>query len=67
MKKLLFILLALPVIASAQTEKPKKSKKSKPTYYYDSLGIKHNRDSAMNVAIKRTMDSMKARGYVKPN
>ena len=64
MKKLLFILLALPVLASAQTKKPKKSK---PTYYYDSLGIKHNRDSAMNVAIKRTMDSMKARGYVKPN
>jgi hypothetical protein len=57
MKKLL-ILLLFPVISAAQTKKPIK-------YYYDSLGVKHNWDSMVNVVIKQTIDSMKVKGYIK--
>lgn len=69
MKKLLFVLLlALPILLTAQTKKSKRtSKKSSKEvrYYYDSLGAKRNWDSMINVVITQTMDTMKVKGYLK--
>lgn len=70
MKKLLIILLVLPITVIAQTKKPRQTTKKAPKethYYYDSLGVKRNRDSAINAAVEQTIESMKAKGYVKPN
>jgi len=59
MKKLLTLLLfLLPILTIAQTKQPK--------YYYDSSGGRHSWDSAKKVAIQRTIDSMKIKGYLKP-
>ena len=58
MKYLLIILVLFPIMSIAQTKKPTKS-------YYDSLGVKHNWDSMINVVVKQTIDSMKVKGYIK--
>lgn len=51
-----------PIMSIAQTKKPTKQ----PTRYYcDSLGVKRNWDSMINVVIKQTIDSMKVKGYIK--
>ena len=68
MKKLLFILLALPILAVSQTKKPRQATKRAPKetrYYYDSLGAKRNWDSMMTIVIKQVIDTMKVRGYIK--
>lgn len=68
MKRLLFIILALPLLTTAQARKPRHATKraSKEVhYYYDSLGVKRNRDSAMTLVIKQVMDTMRVRGYLK--
>lgn len=70
MKKLLFILLALPILAVSQTKKPRQVTKRAPKevrYYYDSLGVKRNWDSTMSIVIKQVIDTMEVKGYVKPN
>ena len=70
MKKLILILMLLPILATAQTKKPRhvnKRASKEVRYYYDSLGAKRNWDSTMSIIIKQVIDTMKAGGYVKPN
>lgn len=68
MKKLLILLFLVPVISIAQTKKPRHAVKrisKEVRYYYDSLGVKHNFDSSINIIIQQVIDTMKVRGYIK--
>ena len=69
MRKLLTLLLILfSTICIAQTKKPRhvtKRASKEVRYYYDSLGIKRNWDSTMDIIIKQVIDTMKVKGYIK--
>ena len=66
MKKVLTVLLVLvSTLVIGQSRKPVHKVKKVPRYYYDSLGVRRNWDSTMDIVIKSVIDTMKCKGYIK--